>query len=592
MLNMVAVFFFGATLLMIICGLLAWHAYRQSPASRTLLAFCLLLGMGMAGQILVYTARAEDWCRLGYHISWIGWSIYPALSVMVAIFITHETLSRQYWMALLFLPALLFVWHGATTLIGISGFTPTPHGTFLPVYAYRPWDLAYVVYQYSFDLLALGVIGVWGIGSGNRRKRRQAVIILSSALLAILIDGFHYVIGSKGMVLYLWAVEQIIFAVGLSFAVTRYQLTAPTTALAAKNIVDQVVAPILLTTMDGIILQSNRAALSLLEVESRAVLGRSIRDFITEDQPVAPVAQRTDLPEDVEQYDAVLHTASGGNIPVRLSCSVLCDTFGDAIGRVIVGEDLRKTRQLEQEIQERVKAEEALRATDRAKNQFLATLSHELLTPLTIIFCWLELANSNTELIPQGLDIIERNARRQHRLVADLLDISRIIHGKFTLEYEEIDLTLLAAQCVEEFRQVADQHHVKLDAVLPDGPLLLRADPARMRQAVGNILSNAIRCTPSEGRVTLTVDAGADWGWLIIADTGCGISPDDLPYIFTPFIQGAGAMTTGSLGLGLAVVKGIVELHGGTVTAVSPNDVGGSTFTIALPVHAAEPQPV
>ncbi len=232
----------------------------------------------------------------------------------------------------------------------------------------------------------------------------------------------------------------------------------------------------------------------------------------------------------------------------------------------------------------------ALRAIDQAKNEFLAVLTHELLTPLTNILGWSAMAKriGTREVMEQALDVVQRNGRRQRRLVHDLLDASRVVHGVLQLEHNPIDLCRLATQAAEEFCQRIQGRRLHFAVAVPESPLIIGGDEQRLGQVLDNLLSNAGKFTPEGGRVTLRLRREGDRAVLTVQDTGRGLAPEHLPLLFTPFTQVQRDETRGGLGLGLTLVKGLVELHGGTVAADSPGLDQGSTFTVTLPLAPAD----
>jgi signal transduction histidine kinase len=241
-----------------------------------------------------------------------------------------------------------------------------------------------------------------------------------------------------------------------------------------------------------------------------------------------------------------------------------------------------------------LKQEQAARAdaetVGRAKDEFLATLSHELRTPLNALvgwLWWLRKGELDEARRARALETIERNAQALAQLTEDLLDASRIITGKLRLATRVVQPAPLAEAAVEAIRPAATAKSIELLTTLdPDaGPVL--ADPDRLQQVLWNLLSNAVKFTPEKGRVAVTLARrGADVE-LQIADSGTGIPPERLPYVFDRFRPSESALRAPlGLGLGLAIVRHLVELHGGRVRAASPGEGQGATFTVTLPVHA------
>jgi signal transduction histidine kinase/ActR/RegA family two-component response regulator len=228
---------------------------------------------------------------------------------------------------------------------------------------------------------------------------------------------------------------------------------------------------------------------------------------------------------------------------------------------------------------------------NRLKDEFLATVSHELRTPLTAILGWASMLRKtefDRETARGALETIERNARAQNQIIEDLLDVSRIVTGKLRLDVRQVEPASFIDAAVESVRPAADAKGVRLTKSLDVGALSLSGDPARLQQVVWNLLSNAIKFTPRGGRVEIALGRADSNVEVVVSDTGQGIKPEFLPYVFDRFRQADSSTTRrhGGLGLGLAIVRHLVELHGGTVRAESEGEGRGSTFVVALPLAA------
>ncbi len=235
------------------------------------------------------------------------------------------------------------------------------------------------------------------------------------------------------------------------------------------------------------------------------------------------------------------------------------------------------------------RAEEA----NRIKDDFLATVSHELRTPLNAIVGWSALLRERT-LEPatlKGIDVIHRNALAQARIVEDILDVSRIIAGKLRLDLRPADLAAIVAEAIEVVRPSALAKRLKLGVGLPGDDCVLVADPGRLQQVVWNLVSNAVKFTEPGGEITVRLEHRQSRLVLSVTDTGRGIEPEFLPFVFDRFKQADSSITrrVGGLGLGLAIVRHIVELHGGQVEAKSDGAGKGATFFVSLPVRATVP---
>jgi len=238
---------------------------------------------------------------------------------------------------------------------------------------------------------------------------------------------------------------------------------------------------------------------------------------------------------------------------------------------------------------ERAARSAAERLSD-VKDQFLATLSHELRTPLNAILGWsqvLRTGRKNEADIERGLQTIERNARVQAQLIEDLLDMSRINSGNLLLEIGTVDPGAVIDAAIETVRPAADGKGIRLSRDLDPAVRALPADPARLQQIILNLLSNAIKFTPRDGEARIATRRAGDDLQISVTDTGIGIVADFLPYVFERFRQGDLSTTRrfGGVGLGLSIVKSLVEMHGGSVSANSEGEGHGTTITVQLPLR-------
>jgi signal transduction histidine kinase/ActR/RegA family two-component response regulator len=268
-----------------------------------------------------------------------------------------------------------------------------------------------------------------------------------------------------------------------------------------------------------------------------------------------------------------------------------------------------RRRELEREITERRRAEEyreALLASERTaraeaeratrlKDEFVATLSHELRTPLNAIVGWASILRSDRRVgsVAQGMEVIERNAKAQAQMIEDLLDMSRIVSGKLRIDLQLIDPAAVLKAAVASIRPSADAKDIELHAALePVG--MINSDAGRLQQIIWNLLTNAIKFTPRKGSVGVSLRSVDGQAEIAVCDTGQGIPVEFLPYVFDRFRQ-ADASTTrhhGGLGLGLSIVKSLVEMHKGTVEARSEGEGRGATFTVRLPLARSQPHAV
>lgn len=236
-------------------------------------------------------------------------------------------------------------------------------------------------------------------------------------------------------------------------------------------------------------------------------------------------------------------------------------------------------------------------AANRIKDEFLATLSHELRTPLTSLLGWssvLREARRDEKVLSQGLEAIDRNARVQAQLIDDLLDVSRIVSGKLNLDVRPLDISSVTRAAINVVRPAADAKNITLDHSAQPGLGAISADSARLHQIVWNLLSNAVKFTPQGGKITVRIEQEGSHAKVTVQDTGQGIDREFLPRVFDRFRQADSSTTRsfGGLGLGLAIVRHLVELHGGTVSAESDGVGKGATFSATFPLLTERAEPV
>jgi CheY-like chemotaxis protein len=274
---------------------------------------------------------------------------------------------------------------------------------------------------------------------------------------------------------------------------------------------------------------------------------------------------------------------------------------------VLVFRDVSERRRIELERRDTaaererlLQAERAARAlaerASRVKDEFVAMVSHELRTPLNAILGWTQLITkpeTGPEVVERGLGVITRNTRVQAQLISDLLDISRIVSGKMRLEIDRADLAMAITDAVEMVRKDAEDKGIVIERDLDPGVGAIAGDPARLQQIVWNLLSNAIKFTPDGGTIVVRLQRAGPDAEITVADSGVGIKAEFLPQIFDRFQQADQSITRrfGGLGLGLSIVKHLVELHGGSITARSDGPGKGATFTVVLPSGRLSEEP-
>jgi signal transduction histidine kinase len=309
----------------------------------------------------------------------------------------------------------------------------------------------------------------------------------------------------------------------------------------------------------------------------------SFKLFATDGSPIAHdkcwMALALQTGQEYNGHEIVIERPDGRRVTTLAHANPIRDKSGKLLGAVNVLVD----------ISDRKRAEEALKAADRHKDEFLAMLSHELRNPLAPMLTAIELLGdsaSNPEVNRRAQEILARQIRRLVRLVDELLDVSRITRGKITLKKETIEVQTAVRRALEPLRSMFELRSLEVNVSLPLHPLSVEGDWVRLEQILGNLLNNAAKYTDRGGKIWITVEQEGDSVVLRVRDNGIGISPEMLPQVFELFEQGSRALdrAEGGLGIGLTLVRNLAELHGGSVEARSEGPGKGSEFIVRLPV--------
>lgn len=327
--------------------------------------------------------------------------------------------------------------------------------------------------------------------------------------------------------------------------------------------------PLCFIAPDNTVIRANSAWDSLLKelpalgLREMELLNPNTMTRVPFDQRPSQRALRGSL---VQSAEGIFATLDGREIPMLIHAAPV-HVNGELVAAVLALQNIA-----------------ALKEADHAKDEFLAVLSHELLTPLTSILGWSETAIEQPSVSARALEVIQRNARRQHHILDNLLDVSKLLHGKLFLITEPTDLWWLALQCVKEMLPAITNLRMQLVLEPPDERLPIEADATRIKQAIHHLLLNALKFSNEGSTITLSGIRKDARVQLVVQDTGRGIPPELLPTLFTPFRQLQRSEATGGLGLGLTLIRGVVALHDGEVFAASAGHGLGSSFTIDLPL--------
>ena len=348
--------------------------------------------------------------------------------------------------------------------------------------------------------------------------------------------------------------------------------------------------------LNGIVQSWNQSAERIFGYTEQEMIGKSITvlfppDRLDEEPKILEQLRRG---QRVDHFETVRMCKDGRRLDVSVTISPVKDPTGRVIGVSKVARDITSIKRIHRDREELFARETAARAeaerVSRLKDEFLSTLSHELRTPLNAILGWASIlrgsAANTPEDLQQGLETIERNARSQAQLIEELLDMSRIVNGKLRLDVQPVDLQTIVSDGVESVRPAAEGKGIRLTKVLDPRGGPINGDPIRLQQILWNLLSNAIKFTPRGGRVQVFLRRINSHVDITVMDSGKGIAANFVPQLFTRFTQAETSFSRqhGGLGLGLALVKSLAELHGGTVSASSPGLDQGATFTVSLPL--------
>jgi PAS domain S-box-containing protein len=359
---------------------------------------------------------------------------------------------------------------------------------------------------------------------------------------------------------------------------------------------------VLMVDREGMVTFVNPAAEQLLRSASDTVLGRPgarvFRVVDPETRQPDPAHRRADG-NAAREYMLLRH--DGSEVPIEEMQADIRDSNRQIVGTIITFRDITSRKAIDAErdalLQSERQARERADVASRLKDEFLATISHELRTPATGILGWVRLLKTgrmDEAQTRQALDALDRGARAQAMLLEDLLDMSRIVRGTLRIDLEPTDVGEVLQAAVETVTPAINTKRIRLAVAVPPNLPRVQADPDRLRQVFWNLLSNAVKFTEPGGSISVSATREDDRLRVDVADSGHGIDPDVLPYIFDRFRQADGSTTRshGGLGLGLAIVRHLIELHGGTVTAESEGRGRGARFRIALPIAASARAPV
>jgi len=376
---------------------------------------------------------------------------------------------------------------------------------------------------------------------------------------------------------------------------------AETTSRLLASIVESSDDAIISKDLDGIISSWNRGAERVFGYKADEVIGQPITILMPEDRydEETKIIDHIRAGRSVDHYETVRKRKDGTLIDISLTISPIRDESGRIVGASKIVRDITEEKQAEEERTRLLEAERLAReeaeAANRLKDEFLATLSHELRNPLNVVIGYSEILRRsddvvNSAFVSRAAEIIRRNALAQSQLVSDLLDLSRLQMGKLAINQQPVSLLTIITDALETVKAEAEARNISLKLNVTRDPFMVDGDPVRLGQIAWNLLNNAVKFTGAGGEITIGLLAEGTGVQFVVEDTGQGIAPEFLPYVFEIFRQGdaSSSRRQGGLGIGLALVKQLVELHGGVVRAESEGTGRGAKFSVWLPLREAE----
>jgi PAS domain S-box-containing protein len=451
--------------------------------------------------------------------------------------------------------------------------------------------------QYPLDFLCIPMF-VWVAFRFGQREAATTVLVLAWIALSGTVAGVGPFVGTSPsdsllllqVFLGLTAVLTMVLAAVVSESRRGHEATERIATI-VRSANDAIVGK----TLDGTITSWNPAAEKLFGYTAAEAVGKNITFIIPKEHrhEEVMVLAKIRAGQVVDQFDTVRIRKDGTTVDISLTVSPVRASDGTIIGASKIARDIGDRKRLDQVRNDLLAREQEAHAdavaVNRAKDEFLAVLSHELRTPLNAVYGWARMMQTrelDDETSARALDAIVRNANAQVQLIDDLLDMSRVINGKMRLEVQPVDLAEAIGAAIDAVRPAAEAKGQRLETSLDPRGAVVNGDAGRLQQIVWNLMTNAVKFTPDGGYVHVSLQRNGERVEIVVNDTGQGIAAQVLPYVFDRFRQWDSSSTRAhsGLGLGLALVKHLVELHHGTVSAESPGEGQGATFRVMLPL--------
>jgi PAS domain S-box-containing protein len=529
----------------------------------------------------------------------IGWTSYFSFFVWFCLIIAErkKILEKLFVYPILFVCPVVFIfmqwkYHALVTEhIKLTSWWKY-------IWADTIWPPLYFTYYLAFSFLGFFILIAFWRKTENPVKKRQAKTIFIATLIPLLTGTVTDVVFSElniHKIPEMANLFSLIWALGLVYAVVKYRLLTITPEVAADKILTTMMDALILLDRNGHIVTANEAAQGLLGYRENDLIGRSLSSLFAKADHQSAFVRKAIKGDMIKDFELVFQTSQGNQVPVTFSSSALRDDTGTIVGTICVAHDITKRKIKEEELQ---LARDEAESASRIKSQFLASMSHEFRTPLNAIIGFSEVLEDKTfgdlnEKQAKYVGNILTSGRHLLQMINDVLDLSKIEAGKMELELSIMNIGELIEHSLMMVKEKCWKHRIDLTSRISEEleDLDIMADDRKLRQAMFNLLSNAVKFTPEGGKIAVEARRREREIRVSVADTGIGIKAENQRRIFGEFEQvdtRVGDKHHGT-GLGLALTRRLVELHGGRIWVESEGEGKGSIFTFTIPLRMEKP---
>jgi PAS domain S-box-containing protein len=603
---------FLAAIIYIYLAIRIFSSDRISALNRTAVALLVCFALWSSGMTLMSIPNLPPgFIRLLWRVYPAGWITFPVFTLLLFLIMTEQKQiynSPPVKFVFIFLPVFFFFLHSFNLLMNnpVLG----EYGWY-PLWKRNIWVILYYAYYISFTFAGIILIYRYALTVRSRILKKMSYVILAGSVSTLTLGSFNEVLLSlifKNQVFFsqVTDIAVLIWAFSIMYAVTTYGFFKITPTSAADNIIANMNEFLILLNEEAQIEYANSHVLNFLGYKDKELAGKKFGMLMALGDDFNNMLKSVLTKGAYRFPEFYLKKKDGSRSPVVFSVALLKE-MGDVVGFVCVASDISEVKKAEETLKE---SYDRLKELDDLKSNFTSVVSHELRTPLTSIKGFLQfllngIAGPVNAQQREYLDIIKNNSERLLSLINDLLDMSKMESGKFTVDRVPSAVKPLLERCVKDVRSLSDAKNITISVETSEPGAVLNIDPYRISQAVINLLSNAIKFSQKNSAITAafsTVDLGGmrlpahvkprdlkpgNYGLIVIKDLGLGIEADKLVKVFDRFYQVENANTrkTPGTGLGLNIVRNIVEQHNGIVWAESEGPGKGSEFKILLPAE-------